>query len=291
MAQRIVDGSSFRQVAVDMNARGITTGHGFEWNALKVRNILINRRYVGIRVHKDMVYPAIWPAIFTEDEWEALQLAIRVSRTMHKQRGPFRKHVLNGFIYCGHCGLRLMSATKAYPDGHTEPTWRCLKRRDIGHDGCGKVTRLMAPIDDLIADAVIYRLSSPELRAELSRQSSDDGLRHLIAQERAQEALMEELLEDRSTGLLTRSEYEKAKVQASAHLSGIRQKISARSSSPRSDLPTDLTREDWDTSSIQWKRSVLDLLIERIDVMPAAGLRGRYKQWHFNPSQIIPRWL
>jgi site-specific DNA recombinase len=290
MADRIMAGSSFRSVSMDLNAQGTTTGHGFEWNALKVRNILINKRYVGIRVHKDTEYPAIWPGIFTEDEWAGLQLAIRVSRTMYKQRGPFRKHVLNGFVYCGDCGARLLSATKVYSDGHTEPTWRCLKRRDIGHDGCGKVTRLMAPVDDLIADAIVYRLNSPELRAELARQSDNHELGHLISQERAQESLLEELLEDRSTGLLTRGEYETAKVRASGHLSGIRQKIAACSVVPSDSLPTSLTRNEWDQASIEWRRSVLDLLVERIDIMPGQGKRGRYKQWAFNCDLIIPHW-
>lgn len=291
MASKVIDGWSFNRVAQDLNARGITTGHGYEWNALKVRNVLINKRYVGIRVHNKSEYPAIWPAIFTQNEWDNLQAAIITSRTRHAtDRGPFRKYLLNGYIFCGACGMKLVSSLKQYRDGSYVPTWTCKKTRANGEQGCGKVARIMAPVDDLIADAIVYRLDSPTLRAELARQADNSVLADLIRQERAQEQLLDELLEDRATGLLSRADYAKGKERAESHLLDIRRRMAAETTAQSITLPHSLTREQWDALPLETRRQVLDILIARVTILPSTGERGRYKQWAFNPALVEVRW-
>lgn len=295
MAGMVTDGASFRQVGLLLNERGVTTGHGYQWNALKVRNVLVNKRYIGVRVHNgDAEYQAEWPAIFTPDEWDNLQAAIVLHRAQYKQRGSFRKNLLTGFIYCGNCGAKMLCGTKQYRDGHSEPIWRCVKRRDIGHDGCGKVLRNMAPIDDLVAESIIYRINSREMIDELARQSSNDDIANIIRQERAQEALLVELLEDRASGLLNRQEYASAKVTAEEKLQAIRTKMAALTATGDAHkLPEALTREQWDAASLTWRRSILNAMIERVTVMPVVkrDMRKRYKQWIFEPELVTIGWV
>ncbi len=291
MASKVSDGWSFNRVAMDLNSRGITTGHGFEWNALKVRNVLINKRYIGIRVHQGSEYPAVWPAIFTTSEWDNLQATIIMSRTRNwRERGPFRKYLLNGYVFCGACGMKLVSSLKQYRDGSYVPTWTCKKTRPNSEPGCGKVARIMAPVDDLIADAIVYRLDSPVLRAELARQADNSVLADLIGQERAQETLLDELLEDRATGLLSRTDYARAKERAESHLTGIRTRMAAETTSQSISLPSSLTREQWDVLPLETRRQVLEVLIERVTILPSTGERGRYKQWQFNPDLVTIAW-
>jgi len=148
----------------------------------------------------------------------------------------------------------------------------------------------MAPVDDLITDAIVYRLDSPVLRAELARQADNSVLADLIAQERAQEQLLDELLEDRATGLLNRSDYAKAKERAESHLTDIRTRMAAETTSQSISLPNSLTREQWDVLPLQTKRQVLEVLVERITILPSTGERGRYKQWAFNPALVQVTW-
>lgn len=63
---RVIAGASFRSIALDLNARGITTQNGKLWNALTVRNLLSKPMYAGLRQHHDDLYPAQWPAIIDQ---------------------------------------------------------------------------------------------------------------------------------------------------------------------------------------------------------------------------------
>ncbi|WP_075863327.1 recombinase family protein [Gordonia sp. CNJ-863] len=93
MARRVIDGYSFRTVAVDLNRRGITTQHGKTWTALKVRNLLIRPINAGIVLHQDVEYEAQTPAILTRDEWTQLNAAIRENRQRSSHPGTFRVHL------------------------------------------------------------------------------------------------------------------------------------------------------------------------------------------------------
>lgn len=293
MASMLIDGKSYNQIAIEMNARGIKTATGMEWRAIRVQNILTRKRYIGIRIHKGAEYPATWPAILSLDTWDQVQAAASVRRSLYKQRGTFRKNMLIGFVFCGHCGARLLPGLKTSRHGKVGQTYRCLHFRGNEPDGCGKVTRNMAPIDDLISDAVVYRLNSPQMREELARQHTDDELPLLIRMEQAQETLIQELLEDRASGLLSRAEYARAKDLAEVRLTSIRADIARHSSGVVLSLPsTAITREQWDASSIEWRRSILDVLIKKIVVMPVGkrDMKTRYKEWIFNPKLIDIRW-
>jgi hypothetical protein len=61
------------------------------------------------------------------------------------------------------------------------------------------VARLVEPVDYLITECVLYRLDSPELHHEITRQkSAPDGatLSRLLTERQAQQARLQEIADD-----------------------------------------------------------------------------------------------
>jgi hypothetical protein len=49
-------------------------------------------------------------------------------------------------------------------------------------------------------------------------------------------------------------------------------------------------REAWETASLEWRRQLIDLLIERIVLLPGRPGAKRYKQWGFDPDAMQIHW-
>lgn len=300
MARRVIDGYSFRTVAVELNRRGITTQHGKEWNALKVRNVLTRPINAGIISHHGVEYDAQTPAILSPDEWMQLNVAIRDNRQRSKHPGTFRKHLLSGFVYCGRCGARMYNKSKQQRDGSMKPqVWCPGNNVNTGMpSGCGKVSRMMEPIVDLVTEAVIRRLDSPQLAEALERQKTTNNPTLELTQHlRVLEARMSELTNDYYvTKLLSRDEFEALRDSTKSEITDTEKQIQEFTSTALLggiDIGSDV-RSKWDSESIEWRRDVLGHLIERIYVHPRGASAGykvpTYKHWKFDISLIDIKW-
>lgn len=301
MAQMIIDGSSYRTVALDINRRGIRTQHGKKWAAINVRNLLIRPINAGIVLHHGVEYPAQTPAIFTQDEWTALQVAIRFNRSKSNHPGRFRKHMLNGLLFCGNCGQKMFHKSKQQRDGSYKTAAACGKNHSQTGErhGCGGVSRRVEPIIDLVTDALIYRLDSPQLARQLQRRKTNSTeLQELLAKQSALNARITKMSDDHYIhGLLDADEFARLKVAANAELAGIEQAIEKSTRStvlPNIALSGDI-RTAWEAASLEWKRDLLFHVIDRIEVMPKPKTKGyyppRYKDLYwFDPSLITIKW-
>lgn len=301
IVQRVIDGDSFRSIALDLNRRGITTNHGREWNALKVRNVAIRPINTGIVRHHGIDYEANTPAIIPRDQWEDFMIAVQLNRTRSTHPGTFRVHILNGFVYCGKCGTRMVHKPKMNRDGTTRTMVSCesVHKDTGGNGGCGGVARSVDPIIELVRQSILYRLNSPELVSALHAQkTSADALRELHAKQRAAEAKAVEISDDYYVHeLLTREQFERAKAQADAALKAINDQIASeysRAITSTVDLNGDLEAA-WENGSLDWKRDLIALLIEKIVVYPMPRDTG-YKRpmfagrWRFDPDLVKIGW-
>lgn len=297
---RTINGWSFNQLAIDLNKRGITTQHGRPWNGLKVRNILTHKRYAGVREHNGNEYDAQWPAIVDLDTWEQLQAAIASRRSLYKQRGPARKFLLTGFTLCGRCGQRMNTKPKQQRDGTYRTQYVCY-RRDNGTDlvGCGGVCRLVAPVDLLISEAIIYRLETDAFDAALAGSENPNAdLKELLAQQRRQAERLQEIRDDYATGELEKKEYQNLLATAQLRLDDLSQQVDRLTASTSvAHLPRGhRAREAWESSTLIQKRHIIETLIESVVIMPspaASSLRPDelWEGYKFVPADVKVAWL
>ena len=181
LVARYLAGESLRSLAAWLNEQGIAPVGGEEWRSPTLRRMLTSGRIAGLREHKGQVVgPAVWPAIITPEQRRQV-LARMASAAVTGRRTP-RRYLLSGLLRCGRCGNRLYSSARG-----ERRRYVCSSGPD--HGGCGKLTVVAQPVEELIAAAVLFRLDTPEFADALAGRAAEDE-RHA--------ALVVELQADRS---------------------------------------------------------------------------------------------
>jgi DNA invertase Pin-like site-specific DNA recombinase len=296
MPERLIDGESFNRIALDLNARKVTTANGKLWSALKVRNVLLRKRNCGIRAHLGEEYEAAWPAIYSRERHEEVLQAMAESRSRYKQRGPARKFLLTGFAYCGRCGMRMNTAPRSH--GYSS-SYVCRKDRPERQEyGCGRMRRSVEAVDMLITECILVRLESAALGNALRAQSDGgDELKTLQRQYVSQRRRLEEIRADYASGDTERTEYRLLRDAALLGLEQLRHELARKTEfSSLGQLPVgDIAREAWEAADLKWRRQVVDLLIERVVINPSntSGMKKTdyfMGQMRFKPEDVEVRW-
>ncbi len=290
---RYLAGETMRDIVRDFYHRGVVSGHGTPWQIENFQRVLLSKRYIGVRVHKEAEYPALWPAIFTVDEWERMEARRMAWVTKHPGRPPgeFRKYLLTGLVYCGRCGTYMVGSRRKLKIGH-QRRYRCPGVDHYGRRlGCGRVYRGAEPLEMWITEAVLYRLSTPEVYAALS-ETDEDGIDELVAEYQAAKSRLDRMTADYASGFLNREEYAVAKVTAEANLEAARVALGqVQSRKVSGQLPgPEMIRQVWEQSGLDWRHSVIRLLVEKIVVLPGSPGSREWRSWRFDPELVRISW-
>lgn len=181
LVARLLAGESLRSLAAWLNSEGVPPVTGGEWRTPTLRNMLSSGRIAGLREHHgEVVGDAVWDAIITPAQRDQV-IAVIAAKKISGRRAP-RRYLLSGMLRCGKCGNGLFSS----PRGDRR-RYVCLNGPD--HGGCGRLTVVAVPVEELIAEAVLWRLDTPELADALAGRASRDD---------RQAALVSELDQDRT---------------------------------------------------------------------------------------------
>jgi DNA invertase Pin-like site-specific DNA recombinase len=198
---RYLAGESTRSLATWLDGQSVKTVAGGPWTTTTLRAMLRSPRIAGLREHRgEVVGPAVWPAIITVEERDRV-LARMATKATSGRRAP-RRYLLSGLARCGKCGKTLYSSARRERSGKETRRYVCLSGPD--HGGCGGTMVVAGPLEDLITDAVLYRLDTPELADALAGRAAVDEeaavLSEGISADRAQLDELAALYADRQIG-------------------------------------------------------------------------------------------
>jgi site-specific DNA recombinase len=275
MGGKLLAGSSFKEIAYWANEQGYKTAEGKMWYKVTIRNSLRRVRYAGLREHRGIRYPAMWPAVFDAVTWEQMQLKIKLSADKFAGRRKARKYLLTGLLYCGKCGFSLNGETKRDQPGRPlRPVYHCRVHGDTQRKrGCGGVTINADALDWYIRESVFNHLV-PEQVADLLRvdEPCDNKLKQLLDQRAAQQFRLDGLVDDYASGLLDRVELVRAKSKATAELSRINGQVALlEERKRRTEVLTvgESVRQAWEANeNVEWRGALIGRSIERIEVFP-----------------------
>jgi DNA invertase Pin-like site-specific DNA recombinase len=275
---RLLAGESLRGICFDWEGRGILTTGGRPWRTQFLRRLLTSPTLSAQRELDGTLYPGTWPAIISPQDTKRLQeFFARRSRS-----GPqARSALLTGFMRCAQCGGRMYASRRV----DTVRRYVCLKTP--GTPGCGKTSTKAEPVEELVTEMVFATVDGPELKASFeSRGESEDGLFEALGRdEQSLEALAKDFYADH---LLSREEFLAARTALNERLEANRMKLAKRSS--RGALGpfvgnAGLLRETWKTASLEWRRSIIGALLERVEISP-----GRPGRLPFDAGRVEPIW-
>lgn len=169
--RRVRAGDSFRAIARDWAARGVTKARGGHYSPAHLRVLATKAAYTGLRVHKGTLTEAVWLPIVPRAQWWEVQRILSTGNRGNGSRRPGRGvHVYTMIIRCDLCGgplvVQHMKRGKG-KHGRSGRTSYYICRADR----C--VTIKKAPLDEILDEAVVGYLSSPDVYERLSATPDD----------------------------------------------------------------------------------------------------------------------
>lgn len=285
---RYARGEGIREIARDLERRGIRGMRGATRWAPTIGYVLDNMTYIGVRLWQDEEIPGDWEPLIDRDLWDRVQ-ALRASTA---DRPAFRngspRALLSGVLRCGRCGE---------PMWHVGDRYRCstfMRGR-----GCASNAVAASKAECIAQEAFLERLSEPHRRRAAAKGAAllararprgralglqreiadvDHQIEALVAKaaeapgpafERAfqrRAAALEERradLEARAGRLAVDAEHEKRQRAAVQQLQ-----------SQLADLPS-----VWEKASMTQRREMLSLAVAQIRVV-GDGIKSLAITWH-----------
>jgi site-specific DNA recombinase len=280
LAQRFVAGESMRSLCTDLDARGVRTVKGSPWRTPSMRQMLSSPRMAGLRTHNgEVVGPAVWEPVISV-ELHRRVLATLASRAVSGRRAP-RAYLLSGLLRCGKCGGKLFSSRRV-----DSRRYVCLSGPD--HGGCGKLTVVAPPLEELVTAYVLFRLDSPAVADAVAGRGSADAETAALSAELAQEREMLDYLAEEFGGRrIDRRQWEKARLPVETRVRDLEVRLSRIT---RTDTLTglgtgDALREQWAGLNLDRQAAILRTLIAAVTIAP--GTRGARA---LDPDRVEVSW-
>ncbi|MEB3063272.1 recombinase family protein [[Mycobacterium] zoologicum] len=286
MVDRYLAGQSLRSLTIWLNESQVVPSVAKSWQTTAVRQVLSSGRIAGLREHRgEVIGPAVWPAIITPVQRDRV-LARMAARSVTKTRTA-RTYLLSGMLRCGRCGHRLYSQARRSNPQNRVRRYVCLKGPD--HGGCGRLTVVAAPVEELLTEAVLVRLDSPQLADVLAgKATADADVAALAAQVDADRGRLDELAGLYADSAITAREWIAA-----------RDPITERITTARRDIATatDTTavfelagtggvlRMEWDGLDLGRQQAIIKAVLDHAVIAPGTpGSRS------LDISRVEPYW-
>ena len=283
-ARRVLAGESLRSVAADFNERGISTAAGGGWSIQTMRRMLVSARISGRREHHgEVVAKAEWPAIITAKQSDRLRAMLAGSAGAAPSGRSPRRYLLAGLLRCGLCRTPLYSRPRV--DGAR----RYVCASGPGFGGCGKIAVLAEPLESFVAQAVLYRLDTPEL-AQALKQARKANSEHddLASRITGDQEMLDTLAADYAAKTIPHREWLIARKPIQTRIDAAKRRLSRVSQTHPIDEyvgRSPALRDAWADLPLTRQAAIIRTLIEEIEVAPA--LRGRNR---FDPDRLTPTW-
>jgi site-specific DNA recombinase len=282
VSERVLLGESLWRIANDLNERGVATARGSKWRTNVLTRIVTNPRYAGLRAHNGVVVAdGSWEPVFDRATWERLCLALESRPAAGNRRYGARTYPLVGFLFCSKCGGKLRSLQKQ----GGKRAYSCRKGAGLG--GCGSLVTLAEPVEGEVRQYVIGKLCDPKYRKQLVRlaESTVDESESLADQLAEAEAQRDRLLDLYLEQKVTKAAYERRYEALTEGIEALHRKVfAAPEHSVLRDLPPTVEQlaAMWDEKGIGFQRQLIDLVIQRVEVLP--GQAGRRA---FDPGRLV----
>lgn len=278
--EALLAGQPLREIARDLNRRGVLTSLGKEWSATQVRAMMLRARNAGLRSYRgEVIGPATWPALVDENTWQAA-VAILKDPTRRTSPGFATRWLMSSLARCAVCGQTVTSAgvARTRKDGTRRTVYRCRTRKHVARDA--------VPVDDLVSTVVVERLA----RADAADLLVDDDVPEFEALRSEAQMLrsrLDTLAIEFADGSLTAAQLRTATERLRAKLAAVE---AAQAHMTRAPVLTDLVgaedvRVAWEALPFDRKRAVIDTLMTvTIAPEPIQGAR------HFKPELVRVEW-
>ncbi len=280
LAARLLAGEPLVSLTKWLQDSQVRTVMGKDWRTPTVRNLLLSPRIAGLREHQGQVIgQAIWAPIISEED-HARVIALLTDPTRRTNRTA-RRYLLSGLCRCGKCGAKMVT-------GQSRDRRRYMCRSGADFAGCGGIM-ISATVEDLITEAVLYRLDTPELAAAIEgRQRADESSAALSESIAADTAQLDELAALYAARAITAPEWLAARKPIDARLTANRRRQAHQAGSTviAGHVGNGSTlRQEWPRMTLGRQAAIVRAVIDHITINPGTmGVRT------IDPARVEVHW-
>lgn len=302
---RLINGERAMWVVRDLNTRGIPSAAGGKWTVGNFQRLMVKKRYIifddndpekrGICEYNGQEYRAEWQGLITREEHDLMMARFKQNSQPWAHGSVIgRSYLLTGFIYCGNCGAPAMGGGRFTRQNMFQRRYGCRRHTNSGESiNCGKIFRGADPVEALVTEALFERLDSPQVQRALITLEDDNGQVDELLQKLSHvQQHRQQLVLEYGRGEHKKADYTVMLAAADDTIHDLQVNLNKlRSKRAASSLPPhDTVREIWDDLSLDQKRSIIDLVIERVILHPCHPVRRTWRQWRFHPESVEIVW-
>jgi hypothetical protein len=229
---------------------------------------LLSWRICGVREHQGQpIGTAQWEPIITRDTSDALRRMLTAPE--RRTNRSARSYLLSGLCRCSKCGTKMYSVPRF-------ETRRYLCRSGLDFGGCGQMGITAEPAEQIVAEAVLIRLDSPELHDALAGRVRDDAqAASLHKQIDADDAQLMELAAMWANNELDSDAYKRAKAIIETRRTKARHDVNRLAGTRHLDAylgQGDTLRQQWHDLNLDRQRAIVKALVDHIEILP--GIPG-----------------
>jgi len=273
-AERVLADEPLRSIVRDLNARGIPSPAGHQWQAVMLRQVLLRARNAGLRRHRGAVIgKAAWEPILSEATYERLK-AVLEDPQRRTSPGTAPSWLLSGIARCSFCtsGVRVL-----------KPSPKASHRYVCG--ACFKVSRVAKDVDDLVTGVIVGRLALPDAVKLFSvpRKAAAVALKEKASLGKR----LDDAADAYAAGTITTGQLTRISSQLSPLLEAAEARARGALSVPDlADLTSPHASDVWDDLALARQRAVVRALVE-VRLLPA---ERRGPRQPFDPSSVEITW-
>lgn len=282
LAERFLAGETLMSLTKWLTETGVPTVRGGPWRPATVRGLLAApRNSAQCTLRGEIVGPAAWPAIITVEQ--TAQIRAILDDPARRTNRSARSYLLSGLVRCEQCGDKMVANPK-------RGVARYICRKAPEGNGCGRNTINAQALEELVSEAVLYRLDTPELADALAgRNSTDADTANLADQVAADDAQLHELAGLYADRAISAKEWMAAREPIETRIKAARRQIAQRTNT--AELARHVgngaeLRAGWATMNLDRRRAVIRTLVDHVVITPRST-----KATAFDPGRVSPLWL
>jgi hypothetical protein len=162
-------GMTLKEVAVEIERRGIRSRHNKVIPPSSITKILRNRKYIGEYVFKDIVQPNVVPEIVPRELFDAVQE--RLNKNLHapaRFKAKEERYLLSTKLFCGSCGVFMTGESGTGKSGATFRYYKCAVAKQ--RKGCKRKAIRKAVIEDFVIEYIRRILLDDVLLKEIAEK-------------------------------------------------------------------------------------------------------------------------
>lgn len=270
--ERYASGETKKEIADDLNARGIKTKTGKRFVESSFNKMLSNRKYIGEFQYKDVVIPDCVPPIVSEELFETVQQRIAKN---HRAPGRFKakeEYLLTTKLFCGKCESMMVGESGTSKTGAKHYYYKCASAKR--KRGCDKKAIKKDYIENLVVEETVKRVFRDDVIAQIAdeimemQEQPDAALLALKKQLEETNQGIENFLHAIQQGIITDStkqrlctlEAEKAELQKA-----ILSEELSKTVFTREKIISYINKFRYgDRSSVEYKRNIIDHFVNAV---------------------------